>query len=398
MVYRDAGAKMGAMRVLFTTTPGWGHVHPMVPLARAFADRGDDVLWAAAAEVAPRLEKAGFRVEAAGPGLAESFGELNRRFPEIEALPPPERPDFMFPRLFGSVRTAPMLADVLPIARGFGPAVVVSDQAEFAGHLAAAIIGAPSVTHSFGGLLPRHRVEAAGHAVAPLWEQRGMAPPPYGGSYEHLYLDIYPPSLKAADAAHVPSVQPLRPVAFATGDEAALPDWVTDDASAPLVYVTFGTVFNTDHRAVTTVVEALRELPLRVLVTVGPAADPDVLGPQPANVHVARYIPQTQLLPYCTAVVSHAGSGTLLAALARGLPQLCLPQAADQFGNAAACAGAGAGLALQLGTVTVDSVRASVEKLLADPAFREAAETIAGEMRQMPGPGEVAEILAARFG
>jgi UDP:flavonoid glycosyltransferase YjiC (YdhE family) len=387
-----------SVRVLFTTTPGWGHVHPMVPLARAFVDRGDDVVWAAAAEVAPRLERAGFKVEAAGPGLAESFGEFNRRFPEIESLPPPERPDFMFPRLFGSVRAAPMLADVLPIARALEPAVVISDQAEFAGHLAAAAIGAPSVTHSFGGLLPRHRVEAAGHAVAPLWEQHGMSPPPYGGSYDHLYLDIYPPGLQAADAAHLGAVQPLRPVAFATGDDAPLPGWVTDDASVPLVYVTFGTVFVADHRPVSTVVEALRELPLRVLVTVGPAVDPDVLGPQPANVHVARYIPQTQLLPYCAAVVSHAGSGTMLAALARGLPQLCLPQAADQFGNAAACVGAGAGLALQPGTVTREGVRGAVERLLADAGFREAAETIAAEMQDMPGPAEVGEILAARFG
>jgi UDP:flavonoid glycosyltransferase YjiC (YdhE family) len=54
------------MRVLFTTTPGWGHVHPMVPLARAFAERGDEVLWAAPAVLRDALEQAGFQMEAAG--------------------------------------------------------------------------------------------------------------------------------------------------------------------------------------------------------------------------------------------------------------------------------------------------------------------------------------------
>jgi len=386
------------VRVLFTTTPGWGHVHPMVPLARAFVDRGDDVQWAAAAEVAPRLEREGFPVHAAGPGLAGSFQEVDRRFPGLDSLPPAERPDFLFPRLFGAVRTPPMLADLLPIAREVQPTLVVCDQAELAGPIAAAVLGVPNVTHSFGGLLPSWRVEAAGQATAPLWAAHRLAPRPFAGTYDHLYLDIYPASLRAADAAHVPHVQPLRPVAFATGDEQPLPPWVTEDSSAPLVYVTFGTVFNENPALIATVVEALRDLLVRVVVTVGPAADPGRLGPQPANVHVARYIPQTQLLPYCTAVVSHAGSGTLLASLSRGLPQLCLPQAADQFGNAAACVGAGAGKALPPGTVTVERVRREMEELLADATFAAAAARVGADIRSMPGPDEVAEVIAGRFG
>ena len=56
-----------------------------------------------------------------------------------------------------------------------------------------------------------------------------------------------------------------------------------------------------------------------------------MLGSLPGNVHVSRVIPQSLLLPRCSAVVSHGGSGTLLAALAHGLPQVCLPQAADQL-------------------------------------------------------------------
>ena len=389
------------MRILFTTTPGWGHVHPMVPLARAFAERGDEVSWAAAAEVVPRLEREGFVAHAAGPGLDESMQLVLRRFPEVDALPPTERPDFFFPRLFGTVRTPLMAADLIPIAQAVQPGLVVSDQAELAGPLAAALLGVPGVTHSFGGLLPGARVEAAGRAVAPVWEAHGLAPRPYAGTYDHLYLDIYPPSLQpgAADGAHVPFVQPLRPETFVTGGDEDLPAWVTSGPSAaPLVYVTFGTVFNSNPGLVSTVVEAIRNLPIRVVVTLGPTGDPGTLGAQPANVHVARYIPQTQLLPHCAAVVSHAGSGTLLAALGRGLPQLCLPQAADQFGNAAACAGAGAARSLLPDVVSVDAVRTEMGTVLADAAIRAAAERIGDEIRAMPGPAEVAEVIAARFG
>ncbi|HET9442242.1 MAG TPA: hypothetical protein VFO65_02895, partial [Acidimicrobiales bacterium] len=92
------------MRVLFTATPGWGHVHPMVPLARALLDRGDDVSWAVGADVVPRLAGAGFRAVPAGLGGAEGMREYHRRFPEMAGLPRPAWPDFMFPRLFGAVR------------------------------------------------------------------------------------------------------------------------------------------------------------------------------------------------------------------------------------------------------------------------------------------------------
>ncbi|HEX7277416.1 MAG TPA: glycosyltransferase, partial [Acidimicrobiales bacterium] len=376
----------------------WGHVHPMVPLARAFVEQGDEVAWAVTAGIAPRLEGEGFAVHAAGQSLDLSFREALQRFPEIHQLPPTERPNKFFPQFFGAVQAPAMLSDLLPVARAFDPALLVCDQAELAGPIAAAVLGVPNVTHSFGGLLPAHRLETTGRVVAPLWEAHGLAPRPYCGTYDHLYLDIYPPSMQTEDGSHVPFRQLLRPETFVTGEDEALPDVVTGDSPAPLVYVTFGTVFNANPELVSTVVAAVRDLPVRVVLTVGPTADPGELGAQPANVHVARYIPQTQLLPYCSAVVSHAGSGTLLAALARGLPQLCLPQAADQFGNAAACAAAGAGRALLPGFVTVESVRAEMTDILADPAYRGAAERVAAEIRAMPSPAEVAGVIAARFG
>ncbi|MGI9022061.1 MAG: glycosyltransferase [Acidimicrobiales bacterium] len=390
------------MRVLFTTTPGWGHVHPMVPLAQAFVVRGDEVQWAAAPEVCARLDKVGFATTEAGLGEAESMTMFAEQFPEVTTIPPTERPLFMFPRIFGTIRAEPMLADLLPVVRDWRPTVVVAEAGELAGPIAAATVDAPSITHGFGTLLPRERVSAVAGAVAPLWEGQDLEPRPYGGSYDHLYLDIYPPSLRAGDRSHVPHVQPLRPVAFAAAGDEALPDWATcppvaGQTEPPLVYVTFGTVFNTDLSQVAAAVDGLAGLPVRVVVTLGPRADPAVMGPQPPNVHVARYIPQTELLPHCAAVVSHAGSGTFLASLAQGLPHLCIPQAADQFDNAATCVRSGAGLALAPGTATAAAVREGVERLLSDPSFRSAAERVAGEIADMPGPDVAARIIGERF-
>jgi UDP:flavonoid glycosyltransferase YjiC (YdhE family) len=96
-------------------------------------------------------------------------------------------------------------------------------------------------------------------------------------------------------------------------------------------------------------------------------------------------------------VVSHGGSGTFLGALAEGLPQLCLPQGADQFLNAAACAQSGAGLSLVPGAATPARIADAVNRLLTEPAFRERSAGLAGAIAAMPGADEVAKRLERDF-
>jgi MGT family glycosyltransferase len=163
------------------------------------------------------------------------------------------------------------------------------------------------------------------------------------------------------------------------------------------VYITFGTVFNDDLTLFATALEAARELDVDVVVTLGPGHDPKALGPQPPNVKVAEFIPQAQLLPACAAVVSHAGSGTFLAALAAGVPQVLLPQAADQFLNAEAGARGGVAVPIAPGELSSTRVRAALERVLSDAAFRTAAQRAQAEIAAMPAPDAVVEELERRY-
>ena len=314
------------MRILFTTTPGRGHYHPMLGLATACRERGHEVAWAAHETACAQLRRAGFETAVAGLPEGITSAGLAERYPELMALGHADRPNFLFAKIFGSDRAGPMLEDLLPIVETHEPSLLVCDQAELAGPIAAALAGVSNVTHGFGHPLPRDRVARAGDEMAGLWAAHGLEPRPYAGTYDYLYLDIYPESLKTDDSSHIAEIQQVRPAA-APAPEAPEPHWVDD--GAPLIYVTFGTVFNSDIDVIRTVLEGIRELPVRVVITCGPGRNVRALGDQPANVHVADYIPQARLLPHCAAVASHAGSGTFLAALAAGLPQLLLPQAAD---------------------------------------------------------------------
>lgn len=380
------------MRVLFSSMGLVGHINPLVPLAQALAARGHEIRWATAPDGCARVEQAGFDAVAAGITQAERWAEMDRRYPEIAELPPQQRPDAMFPKVFGAISAPPALADLLPLVQAWRPALVINDAAELASPIAAAASGVPHATHSFGALLPEHRVRAGGEEVADLWQARGLEARPYAGLYDHMYIDIYPPSMQPPGDDHVGARRYLRPVPFAGATDQRLDDAILERTGKPLVYLTFGTVFN-DYPAFPVAVAGLHDAGVGAVVTVGPNADPASLGPQPSRVVVERYLPQTLLLPECDVVASHAGSGTALAALSMGIRQLCLPQAADQFLNAAAIARAGAGISIAPLDVDRAGVAQAIRRLLDEDHYRDAARRIAGEIASMPPPDQVAREL-----
>jgi UDP:flavonoid glycosyltransferase YjiC (YdhE family) len=297
----------------------------------------------------------------------------------------------MYPRLFGETLTPPMAADLLPLATRWRPDLMVHEHGELASPLVGAVLQVPSVTHAFGGGIPPSMLEDAGARLAGLWAEHGQALPPYAGSFTTLYLDICPPSVQSVTLDHVPARQPLRPVADTGGVTGPLPHYLERD-ERPLVYVTLGTVQNR-LPLLAPAVAALARLPVRVLVTVGPDGDPDALGAQPDHVHVERWVDQPRVLQHCDVVVSHAGSGTFLGALAEGLPQLCLPQAADQFRNSEGGLRAGVAVVLRPDESAPEAIASAVGALLTDEALRRRARGVADEIAAMPSPGDVVDSL-----
>lgn len=376
------------MRILFSSTAGIGHNFPMVPLARAFVARGHDVLWATGARECALITDAGLPAAAAGLS-GEPLAQVNQQLRvETADVPPERRAAFMYPRLFAACLAPPMLADLLPLAHGWQPELMIHEQGELAAPLVAAVVGVPSVSHAFGGAVPAAFVEAAGELLAPLWSEHGQVIPPYAGCFTSTYLDICPAKVQSVPLTHVPAVQPLRPVPY-TGASAPLPACVD---GGPLVYVTLGTVMN-EAAVLRAAVAGLASLGVPLLVTVGPDGDPAALGDQPDHVTVERYVSQAEVLPHCAAVVSHTGSGTFLGALTNGLPQVCLPQAADQFRNAQAAVQSGVGVVLRPDEATPDAIAQAVRRILAEDSFRAAAGVLAQDIQAMPAPAEVVGVL-----
>lgn len=207
----------------------------------------------------------------------------------------------------------------------------------------------------------------------------------------YLVLAALPPRYRdpvhplPATAHHL---RPPRPAAAGT------PPWTVARPGAPTVYFTLGTVFNTESGALLEhAVSALGALPVNLVVTVGHAIDPAALGPQPPHVHVARHIPQAEILPHCDGVVSHGGSGSVIGAIAHGLALVVMPLGADQPWNADRCVALGLGEALDAVQATPADLQGAVIRVLGEPRYRRNAEQLRAELETLPGVSAAVGLL-----
>jgi hypothetical protein len=374
------------MKVLVVSVPALGHLNPLLPLVKALLAGGDQVVVASGVDVAPTVKAAGAEFFAAGQGEDAWMDQLRQRTRGApgDGIAPERILHYFVPRAFGEIAAADMIDGVLECGRRLAPDLVLFDNLALAGPLAADLLGVPGINHLLGPLADHEVFELANDAVSPLWRSFGRDAPGHAGVYRDLTIGICPPSL---ERLKVPcgEVLSLRPT--------PLPTAPATRSTRPLVYVTFGTFFNYNLEIFRAVLEGLADEPIDVMVTVGADGDPAALTPFPANTSVERFIPQAELLPRCQAVVHHGGAGTTFGALAHGLPQLVVPQGADNFAHAAMVERAGEAVVLLPGEATASKVRDGVRRILAEPTYADAARRTADEIAVMPGPPEVAEAL-----
>jgi UDP:flavonoid glycosyltransferase YjiC (YdhE family) len=383
------------MRVIVSCVPQTGHFLPLLPLAQAFSARGDEVIIASGPDAEEAVVDRGLSFRAVGPPFESWFAALRARTRGIpgDGLAPSRVGGYFVPRLFGEIGTAVVVDDLLALCRERAPDLLVFDPYLFAAPLVAAASGARPVLHSIGPLMDRNVLDLVADAVSPIWREFGSDVPLAAGIYSGTTLTVCPPSLEPA-AAGLDRAQPLRPAPLPLAEPAALPVSFSNPEN-PLVYLTLGTFSNNDLDLFGLVLGALEDEPVNVLATIGRDNDPSALAPTPDNARVEQYIAQTEVLPYCSAVVHHAGSGTMFGVLAHGLASVTLPQSADNFVNADLLARAGAARTLMPGQVTGAAVRDAVRTVLDSASYRHRAGQLADEIAAMPSADDVAARLAA---
>jgi len=146
----------------------------------------------------------------------------------------------------------------------------------------------------------------------------------------------------------------------------------------PLVLVGLSSTVMRQEGLLQRAADALGQLPVRGLVTTGLAVDPAVIF-APDNVTVTRWERHADVLPHCSAVITHGGHGTVMKGLIAGVPLIVVPLGRDQPDNAGRVVHAGAGIRLRK-NATVSALRAAVGRVIDDPRYRAAARQMAARL------------------
>lgn len=187
------------------------------------------------------------------------------------------------------------------------------------------------------------------------------------------------------NAANVRYVGPVLEDLAADGALALPPG---DD---PLVVVGLSSSYMDQTDLLRRIARALSSLPVRAVITTGPAVDPAEIQAA-SHVVVVRSAAHGELFPNAALVVTHAGHGTLIKAIAAGVPTLCIPLGRDQPDNAARAARHGVASVLTARS-DADAIASAVDRMLRDPSYRAAAEELGARIRAEIDSGALLEEL-----
>ena len=382
------------MRILFSAVPSHGHTFPLLPLARAFARRGDQVAFVSADTMAPVMAAEGFEHLRAGAPVEQLFAEAARLTGDDAGIgaSPAAVAEF-----FAGARLDLSGDDALEASRAWQPDLIVHEMFDLVGVFVATGLGIPLATVSTGPGVPPEFLDAIVASAAPRFEARGFEVParlPAG----RWVLETCPDDLGASQTPTKAERWTLRPEAHQgpAGEENPDATVPAPTPGRPRVLISLGSHFAAPEvvgKLLDDLSSATPPLNVGFLATTLPGADTAGVSHRPGSGTVVPFQPLSRLLKGVTAAVIHGGAGTTLGCLSEGIPLVVVPQGADQPVQAAVVNHVGCGIGLGMPPVDPETVREAVRKVVTDPSYAASADRIRQQIATMTAPEQVAAEL-----
>ena len=361
-------------RFLVYLSPAVGHTLPLVPGILELQRRGHDVHVRTMASLVPVLHDAGIDAAPVAPEVQElaieQDGPIGRGHvdgPDLVAAVTAYRPDAVLVDVnaYGAqvhaeasgLPWATLMPSVLPLpGRGIPPyGVGMRPWGGPLGHARDAVLWKVVERVYAKDLLPRLNDLRRDAGLAPYASPLdGWRPPRQVIALTSEPLEY--PRTDAPENVHVVGTQPWDP-------PAARPAYL-DEPGDPWVLVTCSTDYQGDEQLARVAAEALRDEPVRVLITLADAYD-EAGVTTAGNTRVERFVPHGQVLPEAAAVVCHGGMGIVTKAACAGVPSVVVPFGRDQPEIARRVTQAGAGVSLRPRRLTPERLRDAVRRAMA---------------------------------
>jgi UDP:flavonoid glycosyltransferase YjiC (YdhE family) len=354
-------------RFLIVTWDGGGNTPPAFNLGMRLAHRGHRVRLLGWESMAKR---------SAAASLEFTTYPSMTRWPENLSL------DDGYDRLVPFLHGPATHDDIVAETGAFEPDVLVLDAMMRAGFTAARQLGLPSAV----------LVHGLYSACVSPWGDRVMqtkAADLFAAT--DRVLALVPPGFDAPIAlpANTSYVGPItRPMSGRGTDGRWAGDLeMINGPGDPWVLLSLSTTLQRQTDALPAMLEAVEALPVRVLLTLGGVVPTSAVH-APRNVTVQQFVPHDVVLPYMAAVICHGGLSTITAALAAGVPLICIPQGRDQHINAARVAACGVGRVVEPEAPAAE-IASAVLAVVRDTSAHEVARGFARGVAEL-GAGEQA--------
>lgn len=386
------------MRVLWFCIPAFGHTNPTIEVVRELVRRGHEVRYYSFEDFREKIEGAGAEFVPCDAYLPPIDEKAERRLRKVSTTEM-------------SVQSFRTVANLDPLVSAdvasWRPDVVVTDSACFWGKLTAAKHDLPWVcsttTFAFNQQSSKYMSHSAAEMADILFglprlnrEIRKLRPLGYEVKSA---LDIV--SNKPEDNTIVYTSRLFQPCSE-TFDEKhyrfvgpSVRDVTPKEKSGrPLVYASLGTVINDRPDFYRTLIDAVRDTSVDLLISCGRAFDPAQLGEMPANVRVEQYVDQMEVLSRTSLFVTHCGMNSASEGMWMSVPELLFPLTGEQRAVARRVAEVGAGVPLEEAVAgEAAALRKTVLAALADERLREGAARMREDLRSCAGPVGAADFI-----
>lgn len=381
-------------RVLFINGGSEGHINPTIGVVQELISRGEEVVYFCIEAFRERMEKTGATVR--------TFDD--QKF--IKAFISGGR-DYLLERINGLLLTADIvIPSVLEQIKGEHFDYIIHDSMFGCGRLLAQILKLPAINSctsfveskiSFDKMLEQFFTEVPTEIVKPIKDKFQSLTVRVKEKYEMEIHSPYEVFCNPAPLTIVYTTRELQPdgEAFDQTYKFVGPsissrvtqenfDFTAIKGKNP-IYISLGTVFNRAIDFYKLCFEAFGNTDHTIVMSIGSKVQISDLGEIPNNFIVENYVPQTDVLQYTKLFVTHGGMNSTHEGLYYRVPLIVIPQSADQPVIAGQVANIGAGIKLQMQSLTAHQLREAADDVLNSSSIKRAVANIKESFQKSGG-------------
>ncbi|PEK22581.1 macrolide family glycosyltransferase [Bacillus wiedmannii] len=381
-------------RVLFVNTGSEGHINPTLQVVEELVSRGEEVVYFSIESFRDRIEKTGATVRTIDEQkFLKAFLSGGR--------------NYLSERINGLLHTADVIIpNVLEQIEGEYFDYIIHDSMFGCGHIIAQILKLPAINSctsfaqdekSFEQMLDHLSKDIPVEVQDKIHNDfesltKGIAEK-YGVEINSQY-EVFCNPAPLTIVYTIKEFQPFGDMfdetfkfvgpSISTQIKNKEFDITTLEEKSP-IYISLGTVFNEALDFYKLCMKAFENSDHTIVMSIGNKTKISDLGNIPKNFIVKNYVPQTKLLAYAKLFITHGGMNSTHEGLYNGIPLIVIPQSADQPVIAKQVENLGAGIKLSMKELTEEQLRESVEIVLNNPSFKEAALNLKESFRKAGG-------------